>query len=148
MFTEKDILTRLQNGEDAQAIADEFAKIINNANKTFIEEQEKAEEERNAKKLQGQKELELASALNKLKNWLRHYYPKYEKEIVEAFEGTPTKDIIIMIESFFDLMDSLNGLEALFKNPVVKKSAEKVATKRSKANSDEILSNFFAEMGW
>lgn len=148
MFTEKDILTRLQNGEDAQAIADEFAKIINNANKTFIEEQQKAEAEIKAKELQETKENELASVLRKLKNWLRHYYPKYEKEIVEAFEETATKDVIDMIDSIFDLMDSLNGIDVLFKSPVAKKSAEKVASKRSKVSTDEILSNFLAEMGW
>ena len=148
MFTEKDILARLQNGEDAQAIADEFAKMINNANKIYTEEQKKAEAEAKAKQIQKDKEDELAIILEDLKDWMRHYYPKYDKEILKSFEETTTEDVISMINSIFDLMDSLSGIDALLKSPVAEKTAEKVATKRSKASPDEILSNFLADMGW
>ena len=40
MFNEKDILARLQNGEDAQKIADEMAAILNAANKTYTDQKE------------------------------------------------------------------------------------------------------------
>ena len=43
MFDEKTILARLQNGEDAQTIADEMAATINAANKTY-DDQKAAEE--------------------------------------------------------------------------------------------------------
>ena len=40
MINEKDILTRLQAGEDAQAIADELAAALNAANATYLAEVE------------------------------------------------------------------------------------------------------------
>ena len=52
MFDEKTILARLQNGEDAQTIADEMAAMINAANKTYADQ--KAAEEA-AKKTEIQK---------------------------------------------------------------------------------------------
>ena len=48
MFDEKTILARLQNGEDAQTIANEMAAMINAANKMYAEEIAKAEEAKRA----------------------------------------------------------------------------------------------------
>ena len=44
MFDEKVILARLQNGEDAQTIANEMADMINKANKMTADELAKAED--------------------------------------------------------------------------------------------------------
>ena len=61
MFDEKTILARLQNGEDAQTIANEMAAMINAANKMYAEEIAKAEE---AKRAEEQKK-----ALNAVAYW-------------------------------------------------------------------------------
>ena len=146
MFNEKDILARLQNGEDAQAIADEFAKLLNNANKTYTEEQKKAMAEARAKQIQQDKEDELADILEDLKDWMRRYYPKHDKIILESFNETSTKDIIEAIDSIFELIDF--GFASLItaKSPVVKKTAEKVDRKARPA--DDVINDFLKSMGW
>ena len=99
MFKVEDILARLQNGEDAQAIADEFAKLLNNANKTYTDEIKKAEAEAKAKQIQQDKEDELDEILEYLKDWMRRYYPKHDKIILESFNGNSTKDVIASIDA-------------------------------------------------
>ena len=55
MINEKDILARLQAGEDAQKIADELANVLNAANATYIAE------------VEAKKKAEVATYVNSLK---------------------------------------------------------------------------------
>ena len=146
MFNEKDILARLQNGEDAQTIADEFAKLLNNANKTYTDEVKKAEAEAKAKQIQQDKEDELADILEELKDWMRRYYSKHDKIILESFDGNSTKDVIATIDGIFELIDL--GFASLVKiqNPVAKKTVAKVDRKAKPA--DDIINDFLKSMGW
>ena len=146
MFNEKDILARLQNGEDLQVIADEFAKSLNNANKIYTEEQKKAEAEAKAKQIQQYKEDELTDILDDLKEWMRRYYPKHDKTIVESFDGNSTKDVIASIDAIFELIDV--GFASLLniKSPVVKKTA--VKTDRKASPADDVINDFLKSMGW
>ena len=146
MFNEKDILARLQNGEDAQTIADEFAKLLNSANKTYTEEQQKAMAEARAKQIQQDKEDELADILEELKDWMRRYYPKHDKTIVESFDENSTKDVIASIDAIFELIDV--GFASLFniKSPVAKKTAGK--TDRKARPADDVINDFLKSMGW
>ncbi len=146
MFNEKDILARLQNGEDAQAIADEFAKVINNANKMYAEEQKKAEAEAKAKRIQQEKEDELAIILEDLKDWMRRYYPKHDKIILESFDGNSTKDIIASIDAIFELIDLDFASLFTVKSPVAKKTAEKADRKAKSA--DDVINDFLKSVGW
>ena len=66
MFDEKTILARLQNGEDAQKIADEMAAMINAANKTYTD-QKAAEEAAKAE----------AATINKLIEMTNHLFIKF-----------------------------------------------------------------------
>ena len=146
MFNEKDILARLQNGEDAQAIADEFAKLLNNANKTYTDEVKKAEAEAKAKQIQQDKEDELDEILEYLKDWMRRYYPKHDKVILESFDGNSTKDVIASIDAIFELIDV--GFASLLniKSPVAKKTA--VKTDRKARPADDVINDFLKSMGW
>ena len=146
MFNEKDILARLQNGEDLQVIADEFAKSLNNANKIYTEEQKKAEAEAKAKQIQQYKEDELTDILDDLKEWMRRYYPKHDKTIVEAFDENSTKDVIASIDAIFELIDV--GFASLFniKSPVAKKTVAK--TDRKARPADDVINDFLKSMGW
>ena len=146
MFNEKDILARLQNGEDAQAIADEFAKLLNNANKTYTDEIKKAEAEARAKQIQEEKETELTVILEDLKDWMSRYYPKHDEIITQSFDENSIKDVIASIDAIFELIDV--GFATLFtaKSPVAKKTVEKVDRKAKPA--DDVINDFLKSMGW
>ena len=146
MFNEKDILARLQNGEDAQTIADEFAKLLNNANKTYTDEVKKAEAEAKAKQIQQDKEDELDEILEYLKDWMRRYYPKHDKVILESFDGNSTKDVIASIDAIFELIDLDFATIFTAKNPLVKKTA--VKTDRKARPADDVINDFLKSMGW
>ena len=147
MFNEKDILARLQNGEDAQAIADEFAKLLNNANKTYTEEQKKAEAEAKAKQIQQDKEDELAIILEELEDWMRRYYSKHDEVIVQSFDGNSTKDIIASIDAIFELIDVGFASLMTIKSPVEKKTADLVTGRKAKP-ADDVINDFLKSMGW
>jgi hypothetical protein len=150
MFTEKDILARLQNGEDAQAIADEFAKVINAANKTYTDQKVKEEAERKAaeeaaKKRDIQKEKELQSIIHSFYDWYATYYEDLGEEDIDA------KQIIELIDSFQEMVDTFTKLGLSNIVPVEKKvrvSADKVAKKGSKINPDDAINAFLKQMGW
>ena len=146
MFNEKDILARLQNGEDAQVIADEFAKLLNSANKAYTEEQKKAEAEAKAKQIQQDKEDELDEILEYLREWMCRYYPKHEGIILESFGETSTKDVIASIDAIFELIDV--GFASLIniKSPVVKKTAG--TTGRKAKSADDVINDFLKSVGW
>ena len=150
MFNMEDILARLQNGEDAQAIANEFANVINQANKAYADQKAKEEEERiakeRAKQIQQDKEDELDEILEYFKEWMRRYYPKHDKIILETFDGNTAKDVIASIETIFDLIDI--GYASLMKiqSPVVKKPAETAGRKAKSA--DDVINDFLKYKGW
>ena len=119
---------------------------MNNANKIYTEEQKKAEAEAKAKQIQQEKEDELADILDDLKEWMRRYYPKHDKTIVESFDGNSTKDVIASIDAIFELIDV--GFASLLniKSPVVKKTAAK--TDRKARPADDVINDFLKSMGW
>ena len=146
MFNEKDILARLQNGEDAQFIADEFAKLLNSANKTYAEEQKKAEAEARAKQIQQEKEKELAIILEDLECWMRCYYPKHDKIIAQSFDENSTKDVIASIDAIFGLIDFDFATLFTAKSPVAKKTAENAG--RVTKSADDVINDFLKSVGW
>ena len=150
MLNMEDILARLQNGEDAQDIANEFADVINQANKAYADQKAKEEEERIAKErvkqIQQDKEDELDEILEYFKEWMRRYYPKHDKIILEAFDGNTAKDVITSIETIFDLIDIGYASLMKIKSPVVKKTAAKAD--RNGKSADIVLNDFLKTMGW
>ena len=134
MFTEKDILARLQNGEDVQKIADEMAKMINAANKTYTDQ--KAAEEAAKKQNEIQKREDLQEILDLFMDWLNAHYGIGNKGDVTADQ------VIELIESLQEYIEAIKDLEAVFG---VKKPAAK-ATKPQSA--DETINQFLKNMGW
>jgi glutamine synthetase adenylyltransferase len=63
IIDEREILARLQNGEDAEAIANEMADILNNVNRQYQEMNSRV-----------QKRESLQSILDLLRNWVKEYY--------------------------------------------------------------------------
>ncbi len=138
MFTEKDILARLQNGEDVQKIADEMAAIINAANKTYADQ--KAAEEAAKKQNEIQKKEDLQEILDLFGDWLNAHYGIGSKGDITADQ------VIELIESLQEYIEALKDLETIFgvKNTpkVVKKSVKPAAS------ADETINQFLKNMGW
>ena len=137
MFTEKDILARLQNGEDVQKIADEMAKMINAANKTYTDQ--KAAEEAAKKQNEIQKREDLQEILDLFMDWMNAHYGIGNKGDVTADQ------VIELIESLQEYIEAIKDLEAVFG---MKKPAAKVAKATKPQSADETINQFLKNMGW
>lgn len=137
MFTEKDILARLQNGEDVQKIADEMAAIINAANKTYADQ--KAAEEAAKKQNEVQKREDLQEILDLFSDWLNAHYGIGTKGDITADQ------VIELIESLQEYIEAIKSLETMFSV----KNAPKIIKSNTKPKSaDEQISDFLNKMGW
>ena len=138
MFDEKTILARLQNGEDAQTIANEMAAMINAANKTYTDQ--KAAEEAAKKQNEVQKKEELQEIIDLFMEWLETFYG------VKVDEEVPADSVIELIDSLKEYIDAFKGLEAMLG---AKKPTAKVIKSNTKpANADETINAFLNKMGW
>lgn len=151
MFNEKDILARLQNGEDAQAIADEFAKVINAANKVYTD-QKAAEEAAKAQAKQNaiQKKEDLQEILELFADWMVAYYGIDPKTVEEV----TADQVIELIDSLIEYVQALKDFEKNFgldislfggTKPVAKKPLKKIVKTQS---ADDTLNAFLNKMGW
>lgn len=106
MYDKKTILTRLQNGETVQTIADEIAKLINETNKEY-------QAELAAKKASAQKKKEAEAILSLLKDWIVKYYTKSPKEaeaVAKAFDLIKVDEYIQMVEEAVETLTTLPKL--------------------------------------
>lgn len=139
MFDEKTILARLQNGEDAQKIADEMAAMINAANKAYADQ--KAEEEAAraaAKRAESQKKEDLQEIIDLFMEWLSAHYG------VDSQVELTADQVLEVIDSVFEYVEAMKSLESMF----VKKAPVKVIKSNTKPNADETINQFLAKMGW
>ena len=147
MFDEKTILARLQNGEDAQTIADEMAAMINAANKIYadqkaVEEAAKAA----AAKAEVQKKEDLQEILDMFCDWFGTYY---EMDVEELKSELKADQVIELIDSFKEYIEAVKGLENMFSVKNATKPAVKVIKSNTKSKSaDEQISDFLNKMGW
>ena len=139
MFDEKVILARLQNGEDAQTIANEMADMINKANKMYADELAKAEEAKRAEEqkqaIQKQKVTDLQSILDQFAAWFQEYYN------IDAGDELKAESIMELIDEIQVWTDALKHLGAVS----AKKPAVKVV---KKASADDTINQFLKQMGW
>ena len=141
MFDEKTILARLQNGEDAQKIADEMAAALNQANKAYADQ--KAAEEAAKKQNDAQKKEDLQEILDMFADWFKTYYGIEAKAELEA------DAVLELIDSIKEYVEALKGLETLFGVKNATKPAVKVIKSNTKPKSaDEQISDFLNKMGW
>lgn len=141
MFDEATILARLQNGEDAQKIADEMAASLNKVNKMYSEQ--KAAEEAAKKQNEIQKKEDLQKILDMFANWFDTYYGVETKSKLEA------DTVLELIDSIKEYIDALKDLESLFSVKNATKPAVKVIKSNTKLKSaDERISDFLNKMGW
>ena len=138
MFDEKVILTRLQNGESVEDIANEMANLINKVNKTYADQ--KAAEEAAKAKAETQKKEDLQEILDMFTDWFNAYYG------IET-DGKLDADVVLeLIDSIKDYIEALKDLEAIFD---IKKPAVKATKSNTKPKSaDEQIRDFLNKMGW
>ena len=140
MFDEKVILTRLQNGESVEDIANEMANLINKVNKTYADQ--KAAEEAAKAKTETQKKEDLQEILDMFTDWFNAYYD------IEINGRLEADDVLELIDSIKEYIEALNDLESIFN---IKKSAVKATKSNAKSkskSSDEKISDFLKQMGW
>ena len=142
MFDEKVILARLQNGEDAQTIANEMAEMINKANKMYADEVAKAEEAKRAEEkkqaVQKQKMADLQDILDQFAAWFQEYYN------IDAGSELKAESVMEIIDGIQEYMDTLKGLEMV----IGKKPAVKVIKSNTKPSADDTINQFLKNMGW
>ena len=140
MFDEKVILTRLQNGESVEDIANEMANLINKVNKTYADQ--KAAEEAAKAKAETQKKEDLQEILDMFTDWFNAYYD------IEVNGKLEADAVLELIDSIKEYVEALNDLESIFG---IKKSAVKATKSNAKSkfkSSDEKISDFLKQMGW
>jgi hypothetical protein len=150
MFTEKDILARLQAGEDAQKIADELANILNAANATYVAEQEakrKAAEEAAKKAAE-------ATAIEEEKNELAQIIADAIMDYLdiaapgildEADDDLTGEEIRKLLDSMVPMLVSVKNLASIGVTPFgVTPPTAKMGngTPIVKLSDDEIIKNF------
>ena len=143
MFDEKTILARLQNGEDAQTIANEMAAMINAANKTYTD-QKAAEEAAKAAaaKAEVQKREELQSILDLFADWFGTHY---EMDVEDLKSELKADQVIELIDSLKEYVDAVKGLESMLSM----KNTPKIIKSNTKPKSaDEQINDFLKKMGW
>lgn len=151
MFTEKDILARLQAGEDAQKIADEMADILNAANKTYTDqkeaEQKRLEAERKAKEAaakqtKARQKKEADALMEAIGKWVVKYYattPEEEKKYKSVLAGLDGEVLITIADEAINAAKLYGKMESIFDvKPVGKK----------KKTADDVIADFLKECGW
>lgn len=139
MFDEATILARLQNGEDAQKIADEMAAALNKVNKIYADQKAKEEADRAAaKRAESQKKEDLQEIIDLFMEWLSNYYK------VDAQTEVTADQVLEVIDSVFEYVEAMKSLESMF----VKKAPAKVIKNTNKPNADETINAFLNKMGW
>ena len=156
MINEKDILARLQAGEDAQKIADELANVLNAANATYIAEVEakkKAEAEAAKKAAEAQaveeKKNELAQIIaDAVMDYIDVCAPDLIDDDEDPLDGAEVRKLL---DGMIPLMVSLKGLQAVmpaganpFGTSILTPPAAKMGngTPIVKMSDDEIIKNF------
>jgi hypothetical protein len=160
MFKVEDILARLQNGEDANDIANEMVNALNTANDQFQKEEEakakKAAAEAHAK--EEQKLQDLQEIIDLMHDFCIEYYCETDKDIntvQAAFATLDAKSVNEMIEEAGAYAVKMTEMEkhfdslfsGLFGTPSVKKLPKKGAPAPKTRTADVVIGDFLSSMG-
>lgn len=153
MVNSKDILTRLQNGEKAEDIANELINALNDANDAYNKEVEakKAESETKAKKV-----ADMQDILDLLHDFCIEYYCDSNEDInavEEAFDEFTAEKVIEIVEeagaAVLELNEQLKDIEKMFGAfPFSKPTVElKVGKDATPADADAVIGKFLKSIG-
>ena len=153
MVNSKDILTRLQNGEKAEDIANELINALNDANDAYNKEVEakKAKDEAKAKKV-----ADMQDILDLLHDFCIEYYCDSNEdinEVEEAFDEFTAEKVIEIVEeagaAVLELNEQLKDIEKMFGAfPFSKPTVElKVGKDATPADADAVIGKFLKSIG-
>ena len=153
MVNSKDILTRLQNGEKAEDIANELINALNDANDTYNKEVEakKAESETKAKKV-----ADMQDILDLLHDFCIEYYCDSNEDIneVEAvFDEFTAEKVIEIVEeagaAVLKFDEQLKDIEKMFGTfPFGKSTVElRLDKDATPADADAVIGKFLKSIG-
>ena len=155
MVNSKDILTRLQNGEKAEDIANELVSALNDANDAYNKEvaAKKAEDEAKAKR-EAEKVADMQDILDLLHDFCIDYYCDNNEDInavEEAFNELTAENVLAMVEeagaAVLDMEKKLKDIEKLFGtfNATPVKTIK--VGKKDTNNADVVIGNFLKSIG-
>ena len=163
MINSKDILARLQNGENAEAIANELITALNEANDLYTAEVVAKQKAEAATAAKNQKKVtDMQDILDLLHDFCIEYYCNDNKDIdavEEAFADLTAEKVIQMVEEAGEtvalLEEHLKGIEKMFadnpffpiKKPEVEIKVDKDAVPISKADADFVIKSFLKSIG-
>ena len=158
MVNSKDILTRLQNGEKAEDIANELVSALNDAAKAYNEEvaAKKAEDEAKAKR-EAKKVADMQDIVDLLHDFCIEYYCDDNEDInavEEAFAELTAENLIAIVEeagaAVLDMEKKLKDVEKLFGRfnsaPVKTIKIDKDFVP-GKKNADAVIGSFLKSIG-
>ena len=152
MVNSKDILTRLQNGEKAEDIANELINALNDANDTYNKEAaaKKAEDEAKAKR-EARKVADMQDILDALHDFCIEYYCDSNEDINEvhaAFNELTAEKVIEMVE---EVGTAVLEFDKWFSFPFGKLTKPTVELKIDKdakpVDADAVISSFLKSIG-
>ena len=158
MFKVEDILARLHNGEDVDAIAQEMTDALNDANDQFQKEKEEKAKAVEAKaKREADKVADMQDILDLLHDFCIKYYCDNSEDIdavEEAFNELTAEKVLAIIEeagaAVLDIEKKLKDIEKMFgmfnAAPVktVKIGKDFVPTKK---DADMVINSFLRSIG-
>ena len=140
MFDEKVILTRLQNGESVEDIAEELTDMLNKVNHKYEDSKHAAEEAK--RKREASKRSEFKALVQMIGKWYNDYIATTEEEKIAFSQALQEADIEDMIELFEGVHEIIGPLFSVINPPVQKKE------KKVQKNTDDVISAFLKDMGW
>ena len=153
MINEKDILAMLQNGENADDIAQKLIDTLNKGKELYDEElaaKAKADAEAKAKAIiDAEKEDAMEAILDSIYEFIYTYYCDDEDDVADldkAFEGFSAKDAIAAIEQIGSLTVELTNLLEGFDFPT-KKPTKKTKISIGPNDADFVINSFLKSIG-
>ena len=144
MFSEKDILTRLRNGESMDAIGQSIADVLNSAQNAYNAEVEAAKKAEAANALATQKR-ELANKFISLVQDYGDLVCPGSRDILSKYTDEDLDEMIAAIDQMFNLLQFAIQMRAALEEQPPTKSPITPATKAPKSD-DEVLANFIKSL--
>lgn len=113
MYNVNDILARLQNGESAEAIAQGFADVLNQAITAQNEEYKKAQEAKRAAEVRAAKISDLTDIIDLVLDFVEHYYPEIVDNIDLEMEA---EDVEYLVDELDKAMEQAKTLTTMMNN--------------------------------
>jgi hypothetical protein len=152
MINSKDILTRLQNGENVDAIANEMMDALNAANDQFQKEEE---EKKKAAAMIDDKAADLRVILDMLYNFCKKHYCDNDEDLAALDEAFADMDAFEIIKQVEELGAMVVNMKEMFNNsPIfnfviedkpVGNTKKKVI--ESKKDADFVINSFLKSIG-